>query len=133
MFKAVGCTRGPIVTLCFTKEASYAGRMMADRTGQTAVIFVSQRSDADAEGYAAAAAAMEALARAQPGYRGIDSVRDAAGLGITVSYWTDEAAAAAWRAHPAHAAIRARGRAVWYDRYSVAVATVARSYAGPGE
>ena len=71
--------------------------MHDDRTGQTAVIFMSNRNGTDPAGYAAAAAAMEALAATQPGYRGIDSVRDQAGLGITISYWADDAAAIAWR------------------------------------
>ena len=53
---------------------------------------------------------MDALAAAQPGYRGIDSARGADGLGITVSYWADEAAR--WRGATIaeHAAIRERGR-----------------------
>ena len=99
-----------------------------DRTGQIAVIFVSQRTVGDAEGYARAAEAMDALAARQPGYCGIDSARGADGFGITVSWWADEASALAWRAHPEHAAIRERGRAEWYSRYEVAVAEVARSY-----
>ena len=101
---------------------------MHDRTGQVAVVFLSQRRGDDEQGYAAAAAAMEALAAAQPGYRGIDSARGADGFGVTVSWWADEAAALAWRAHAEHATIRERGRAEWYDRYEVAVATVDRSY-----
>ena len=101
---------------------------MEDRTGQVAVIFTNRRRDADAEGYAAAAAAMEALAAAQPGYRGVDSVRGADGFGITVSWWADEAAAIAWRENAEHAAVRARGRADWYDAYEVAVAQVERCY-----
>lgn len=99
-----------------------------DRTGQIAVIFVSQRTVSDPEGYARAAEAMDALAARQPGYCGVDSVRGADGLGITVSWWADEASALAWRAHPEHAAIRERGRAEWYSRYEVAVAEVGRSY-----
>ena len=77
--------------------------------GEIAVIFVSQVTGADPDGYAAAAAAMEALAATQPGYRGIDSARGGDGLGITVSYWADEAAAVAWRKNDEHAAIRERG------------------------
>ena len=102
--------------------------MQSVRTGQTAVIFVSHRRDADEAGYVAASADMEALAARQPGYRGIDSVRDAGGVGITVSYWADDAAAIAWRDQPDHAAIRDRGRAVWYDRYELTVARVERGY-----
>ena len=103
--------------------------MHDDRGGQTAVIFVSLRNNADAAGYDAAAAAMDARAAVQPGYRGVDSARDAGGVGITVSYWADDAAAIAWRDDPEHAAIRERGRALWYDSYSVTVARVERDYA----
>ncbi len=102
--------------------------MQDDRTGQIAVIFVSIRNDTDAAGYGEAAAAMGALAAAQPGYRGVDSARETGGMGITVSYWADDAAAIAWRDHPEHTAIRERGRALWYDSYSVNVARIERAY-----
>jgi heme-degrading monooxygenase HmoA len=102
--------------------------MNQDRTGQIAVIFVSFRNAADAIGYGEAAAAMDALAAAQPGYRGVDSAREAGGMGITVSYWADDAAAIAWRDNPDHAAIREFGRALWYDSYSVNVARIERAY-----
>lgn len=48
---------------------------MHDRTGQVAVVFVSQRTQDDEPGYAAATAAMEALAACQPGFRGVDGAR----------------------------------------------------------
>ncbi len=51
------------------------------------------------------------------------------GFGITVSYWDDEASAVQWRNHPEHAAIRERGRGVWYDSYTVEVASISRNYA----
>ncbi len=92
------------------------------------VIFVAQRTDADAIGYAQAAAAMDELAAQQEGYIGMDSVRSADGLGITVSYWTSDADAKAWRDHPEHAAIRDAGRNRWYSNYSLHVAKVTRSY-----
>ena len=65
--------------------------------GTIAVIFISQRTDADQDGYDAAANEMAALVERQPGYLGVDSVREANGLGITVSHWADEASAIAWR------------------------------------
>ncbi|MEG3163621.1 antibiotic biosynthesis monooxygenase [Sphingomonas sp. PB2P19] len=102
--------------------------MQNDRNGQIAVIFVSHRTDADAAGYAAAAEAMDRLAAAQPGYRGVDSARGPDGIGITVSYWANEAAAIAWRGHAEHSAIREAGRARWYDWYTVSVTQVTRSY-----
>jgi heme-degrading monooxygenase HmoA len=98
------------------------------REGQIAVIFVSQRTREDAEGYAAAAEAMGALAAQQPGYVGVESVRDETGLGITVSYWADDASATAWRDNPEHARIRELGRARWYDWYALEVTRVERGY-----
>ncbi len=99
--------------------------------GQIAVIFRSLRTDADAPGYARAAAAMDALAARQPGYLGVHSVRGSDGEGLTISYWQDEASARAWRDHPDHVAIRAAGRERWYTHYEVIVAQVTRSYDWP--
>jgi heme-degrading monooxygenase HmoA len=97
-------------------------------SGAIAVIFLSGRSEADAQGYGAAAEAMEAAASRMDGYLGIDSTRGPEGVGITISWWRDETAALAWRDDPDHARIRDRGRAIWYDWYRVIVATVDRAY-----
>ena len=105
--------------------------MAQERLGQVAVIFASRRTGRDPQGYDRAAAAMDALAAQQPGYRGMESARGADGFGITVSYWADDAAAKTWRDHPDHAATRAAGRAIWYDLYSVVVARVERDYHWP--
>ena len=72
--------------------------MDAIERGCTAVIFVSRRTGEDAEGYARAAAEMAEAAAQAPGYLGHDSVGSPEGEGITISYWRDEASAAAWRA-----------------------------------
>jgi len=92
-----------------------------------AVIFTSVRTDDDG-GYAAMAAAMERLAREQPGYLGIEAARE--GVGITVSYWRDEASAQAWKEVGAHLVAQRRGREVWYRDYRVRIAHVTRDY-GP--
>ena len=97
-----------------------------------AVIFASQRNGVDDAGYADAADRMLALAAVQPGFLGADSARGADGFGLTVSYWTDEAAIAAWRAHAEHAAVRAHGRMHWYDHFTLRVAKVERAYEGRG-
>ncbi|MFC7493392.1 MULTISPECIES: antibiotic biosynthesis monooxygenase family protein [unclassified Nocardioides] len=95
----------------------------------TAVVFTSLRTEGD-NGYAVMAARMEELAREQPGYLGIEAARD--GLGITVSYWVDDAAAAAWKQVAEHLVAQQRGRAAWYSDYRVRVATVTRSYGPDG-
>lgn len=91
-----------------------------------AVIFTSVRTDGD-DGYAAMAAAMDRLAREQPGFLGVESARD--DVGITVSYWQDELAAQAWKAVAAHLVAQRRGREQWYADYRVRIATVTRDYA----
>jgi heme-degrading monooxygenase HmoA len=90
-----------------------------------AVIFTSTRTDGD-HGYAATAEAMETLAADQPGFLGMESARDA--VGITVSYWSDQEAARAWKQVAAHLVAQRRGREGWYADYRVRVATVERDY-----
>jgi len=102
--------------------------MRDERHGQIVVIFQSERTPEGDAGYGAAAEAMEKLAATQPGYRGFESVRGAAGVGITLSYWADDASALAWKNHPEHKAIRDAGRDRWYTRYEVVVAAVQRDY-----
>ena len=60
-----------------------------------AAIFTSRRA-VDHEGYAAMADRMVELAEQQPGYLGMESVREGA-VGITVSYWDSVDAIDAWR------------------------------------
>ncbi len=92
-----------------------------------AVIFTNRRTPAE-EGYAAMADAMERLGSAQPGFLGLESVRGEDGVGITISYWSDLDAIAAWRANLAHAAAQSRGRALWYAAYTTRIARVDRDY-----
>jgi heme-degrading monooxygenase HmoA len=73
---------------------------------------------------------MDDLARRQPGYLGHESARGK-DVGITVSYWVDHAAAAAWKQVAEHLVAQERGRAAWYADYTVRVATVDREYSKP--
>ena len=90
-----------------------------------AVIFTSIHT-ADVEGYAAMSEAMERLGAEQPGYLGLETARGR--LGLTVSYWTDLDAIAAWRADLRHAAAQSQGRSKWYAAYKVRIARVERDY-----
>jgi heme-degrading monooxygenase HmoA len=92
-----------------------------------AVIFSSLRSES-VDGYDEMSRRMEELARKQAGFLGIESARGADGFGITVSYWSDEAAIAAWKQNAEHLMAQSRGRGEWYSVYSVRVARVERSY-----
>jgi heme-degrading monooxygenase HmoA len=90
-----------------------------------AVIFSNELSD-DTADYAATAEAMIELARQQPGFLGVESVRD--GLGITVSYWRDLASISAWKENAQHSLARQRGRERWYAGFKTRIARVERDY-----
>ena len=95
-----------------------------------AVVFTSLLSEDDA-GYAAMGDAMFALALAQPGCLGAETARGDDRLGITVSYWRDEASILAWKSEAQHLAAQKYGIARWYLHYELRVARVERAYSGP--
>lgn len=90
-----------------------------------AVIFTSELTD-DTADYGAMADRMVELARQQPGFLGIESVRD--GLGITVSYWRDLASIAAWKAHAEHRIAQRLGRERFYRHFRLRVACVEQDW-----
>jgi heme-degrading monooxygenase HmoA len=92
-----------------------------------AVIFTSQRTGED-RGYDSVAARMAELAREQPGFLGVESVRNAEGLGITVSYWSSEEAIRNWKAQLEHRAAQEAGKKTWYAHYQLRIARVERAY-----
>jgi heme-degrading monooxygenase HmoA len=91
-----------------------------------AVIFTSLRAAHPGDGYDETADRMFELASAQPGFLGVETAREEAG--ITVSYWTDLNAIAMWKANTEHVAAQREGGARWYDHYTVRVARVEREY-----
>jgi heme-degrading monooxygenase HmoA len=93
-----------------------------------AVIFTSLRTS-DNEGYAVTAERMLELAAEQPGYLGVESVRDGAtGLGITVSYWRDEESILAWKRNAEHREAQRNGHSRWYAAFTTRVSKVEREY-----
>jgi len=92
-----------------------------------AVVFTSARTATD-EGYADTAEKMMALASNQPGFLGVESVRQEGGLGITVSYWKDTESIRKWKTHAAHQQAQQLGRDKWYSSYRIRVAKVDREY-----
>jgi len=95
------------------------------------IAFLSQRADEDPD-YERMAARMLELAQAQPGFLGMESVRDADGRGITLSYWTDQAAVAAWGAHPEHRQAQRLGHERWYRWHDTRVMRLLSSRSGAG-
>ena len=90
-----------------------------------AVIFTSIRTEVDS-GYAEMGSRMLELAAKQPGFLGVESVRD--GLGITVSYWENLESICAWKAHEEHIVAQERGKAEWYTGYKTRICLVERDY-----
>lgn len=95
-----------------------------------AVIFASFLST-DQDGYSMMADTMVELARTQPGFLGLDNARGADGLGITVSYWRDEAAIHAWKDNARHRVAQKLGHERWYSAFSLRIARVERAYSHP--
>lgn len=100
----------------------------AQLVGAYAVIFISQRRDAEHASYGTTAERMVELAATQPGYLGMESVRGGDGLGITVSYWQTLADISHWRAEAEHSLARQHGRERWYEHYELQVAKIERAY-----
>jgi len=92
-----------------------------------AVIFTSKRTPGD-NGYHDMAVQMEQLATQQPGFLGVDSVRDASGAGITISYWDSLEAIRNWKQVESHLAAQERGKQEWYEHYEVKICKVERAY-----
>jgi len=121
------------VPLAFARTNCFHPPMPANTVATTpeppyyAVIFTSQRT-AGERGYGAMADRMLELAAQQPGYLGVESVRDAEGFGITVSYWTSEEAIRAWKANTEHQVAQQAGMKTWYGDYALRVAKVERAY-----
>jgi heme-degrading monooxygenase HmoA len=98
-----------------------------------AVVFTSVRTPADPVGYALMADRMVELASSQPGFLGFESVRDAHGAGITVSYWSSLVAIRHWREHSEHQVAQSQGRSSWYREYRLRVCRVEREIQFPSD
>jgi heme-degrading monooxygenase HmoA len=90
-----------------------------------AVIFTSTRTDGD-NGYKKMSKAMEALAKQQKGFIGIDSARE--DVGITVSYWKSLDAIKNWKENSKHLVAQKKGKQDWYIWYNVRICKVEREY-----
>ena len=90
-----------------------------------AVIFTSTQTKYT-KGYAEMADEMEALAKQQTGYLGVESARNE--VGITVSYWESLEAIKAWKTNTKHLFAQHKGRKEWYNWYNVKICKVEREY-----
>jgi heme-degrading monooxygenase HmoA len=78
-----------------------------------------KRADIDAAAYAEDAARMEALARGQKGFIAYRSYKADDGETLSMSEWETEEDARAWQRNLDHIAVQGRGRADYYESYTV--------------
>jgi len=71
---------------------------------------------------------MAELASQQPGFIGVESVRDSSGAGITISYWESLEAISNWKKNEAHMVAQEKGKQVWYENYTTRICKVEREY-----
>ena len=90
-----------------------------------AVIFSNHQSG-DLDGYAETASRMLELAAEQPGFLGVESVRE--DLGITISYWATLESIKQWRANTEHREAQQKGKNRWYSTYKTRIALVEHDY-----
>ena len=83
-----------------------------------AVIFTSILNE-NIEGYDQMAEQMLRLVHQQPGFLGVDSVRDK--IGITVSYWSSLEAIDNWRKNLDHQRAKNQGKTKWYNTYEIKI------------
>ena len=98
---------------------------MKNNTSYYAVIFTSAHSK-NTDGYNDMANQMEALAKTQDGYLGIENARDS--VGITVSYWESLEAIKNWKQQSDHLLAQQKGKQDWYSWYKVRICKVEREY-----
>lgn len=98
---------------------------MKDFKPYFAVIFTSIQNTSIA-GYEQMADHMEALAKQQPGYLGLESARS--DVGITVSYWESLEAIKNWKQNVEHLQAQHLGKTKWYSSYHVRICKVEREY-----
>lgn len=90
-----------------------------------AVIFTSHRTEGD-NGYGRMANRMVDLASIQPGFLGVETVRE--DVGITVSYWSDLESIKQWKANAEHQEAQKLGLEKWYSSFRTRIAKVERDY-----
>lgn len=95
-----------------------------------AVLFEVQPTEDGRAAYLAAAATLGARLAEVDGFLSIERFESLSRPGriLSLSFWRDEAAVAAWRNDPSHRATQAAGRDGMFVDYRIRVASVVRDY-----
>ena len=91
-----------------------------------AVIAPAELAD-DIRGYPELAAKLVELAKAEPGFLGIESGFQK-GFALAVSYWESLEAIQSWRSNSRHLLAKEKGKSAWFDKYVTRIARVERVY-----
>lgn len=86
-----------------------------------AVVFVTEVRCEYMDEYYEYAAKMRKLVEQEPGFIRLDSVRDAGGRGITVSYWKSREAIQAWKENAEHKIVQKIGKEKLYKSISLKI------------
>ena len=87
------------------------------------------REGVDVDAYTSHAARIYELATQMPGFVSAEDFSGADGEQLAVVVFKDDETLKRWRDHPEHREAQAVGRDVYYQRYSIQVCDVERSYA----
>lgn len=95
-----------------------------------AVIFEVWPAEGESSTYLDLAAVLKEELAGMDGFISVERFQSLAEPGklLSLSFWRDEAAVAAWRGHATHRAVQVRGRAGVFRDYRLRVATVLRDY-----
>ncbi len=98
------------------------------------VIFEVQPNEAEGPRYFELAAELHPELEKQDGFLSIERFESLATPGkfVSISYWRDEAAVAAWRGHTGHMAAQALGKSEIFADYRITVAEALRDYGPEG-
>jgi len=91
------------------------------------VVFRSRLRPENREDYAAEAAEIDPLAHESPGLLSFKTFAAPDGERVTIGEFEDEAAVAAWRNNPRHREAQGKGRASFYEEYTIQVCEVVRA------
>ena len=95
------------------------------KTPYYTVIFTTIMTD-NLENYIETAQKMEALAKLQKGFLGIEFARSE--IEITLSYWQTLEDITRWKNNIEHTEVRNLGREKWYKKYQLRICKVEREY-----
>jgi heme-degrading monooxygenase HmoA len=105
--------------------------MSDDRGPEILVVFRSRRRPEAEEAYQAEAARIGDIARTMPGYVSHKGFRSPDGENVTIVEFESMAHMEAWRANRDHVAAKRRGRAEFYESYTISIAEVVDKHAFP--